>query len=107
MTDALLSLFGADTTATVQCIQQEVCDTGLPMVAANSAQLQTILQLIFGILAVVAVLIITIAGLRFIFESSNPQETARARNTIIYAAIGLIIAISGEVIVSFVLQRLA
>ena len=97
-------------TAKTNCLQgtkvSQLCDTGLPKVAASSSQLQVVLQLLFGILAVIAVLMVTIAGLRFIFESTNPQETARARNTIIYAAIGLIIALSGEVIVSFVLGRL-
>ena len=104
---SLLSLFSTEATAKVHCLQQEVCDTGLPIVAANSGQLQTILQLLFGVLAIVAVIVITVAGLRFIFESGNPQETARARNTIIYAVLGLIIAISGEIIVSFVLDKLA
>ena len=101
----LLTLLG-DTTAKVQCFETQVCDSGLPVVAASSGQLHLVLQLLFGILAVIAVLIVTIAGLRFIFESTNPQEIARARNTIIYAAIGLVIALSGEVIVSFVLGRL-
>ena len=105
MVSALLNFLG-DTTAKVQCLQGQVCETGLPVVAANSGQLQLVLQILFGILAVIAVLMVTIAGLRFIFESTNPQETARARNTIVYAAIGLIIALSGEVIVSFVLGRL-
>ena len=97
-------------TATANCLEgrsaAQLCDTGLPKIAASSGQLQIVLQILFGILAVIAVLIVTIAGLRFIFESSNPQETARARNTIIYAAIGLIIALSGEAIVSFILGRL-
>ena len=105
MYDSLVSLFAAGT-ANVVCLSGQVCDTGLPMVAANSSQLQGFLQILFGVLAAVAVLIITIAGLRFIFESTNPQETARARNTIIYAVLGLIIALSGEAIVSFVLGRL-
>lgn len=105
MVNTLTGLFAAGT-AQVNCLRGQVCDTGLPTIAANSSQLQVILQLLFGVLAVIAVIVITIAGLRFIFESTNPQETARARNTIIYAVIGLVIALSGEAIVSFVLDRL-
>ncbi|MBC7707770.1 hypothetical protein H7Y63_00930 [Polaromonas sp.] len=93
-------------TATVNCLEGTPCDTGLPVVNASSGLLQTVLQLVFGVLAVLAVIVITIAGIRFIVESTNPQETARARSTIIYALIGLTIALSGEFIVSFVLDQL-
>jgi len=100
--------FVADTSAKVNCIQgSSVCDTGLPQVGASSANLQSILQILFGILAVLAVVIIVVwGGLRLISEGSNPQQAAKARNTIIYATVGLVIAISGEIIVSFVLNRL-
>lgn len=92
--------------ANVKCGQtnEKLCETGLPVVGANAANVQNLLQVLFGILAVVSVVIITIAGLRFIIESTNPQETARARNTIVFAVLGLIIAISGQIIVSFVLD---
>lgn len=97
-------------TAKTNCLQgtsaSQLCDTNLPKIAASSGQLQVVLQILFGVLAAIAVLMVTIAGLRFIFESSNPQETARARSTIIYAAIGLAVALSGETVVSFVLGNL-
>ncbi len=81
------------------------CETGLPVVGATSANLQNILQIVFGILAVVAVIMIVIAGIRFITGGNNPQEITKARNTIVFAVVGLIIAISAEAIVSFVLTR--
>lgn len=82
------------------------CDTGLPVVGAGSDQLKIILQIVFGVMAAAAVLIIVIAGLRFVISQGNPQETAKARNTIIYAAAGLLIALTAETIVSFVLTKL-
>lgn len=92
--------------ATVDC-GGTTCNTGLPVIGASSANLQIILQIVFGILAVVAVVIIVVwGGLRFITEGNNPQAVIKARNTIIYATVGLIIAISGEFIVSFVLGRI-
>ncbi len=94
-------------TAKVECLDAANCDTGLPTIAASQANLQSILQIVFGIIAVVAVVIIVIwGGLRLITEGSNPQQAAKARNTIIYATAGLVIALSGELIVSFVLNRL-
>ncbi|MDB5184876.1 MAG: hypothetical protein JWN38_684 [Candidatus Saccharibacteria bacterium] len=83
-----------------------LCNTNLPNVNATSVQLHEILQIIFGILAAVAVLMIAVAGLRMIADANNPQQIAKARNTIIYSAVGLVIAISAELIVTFVASRL-
>lgn len=99
-------LFHFATTAYVQsCPQGADCDTGLPKINGGSDQLQHILQLAFGIIAVVAVLFVVIGGLRLVISEGNPQDTAKARNTIIYAVVGLIIAITAEALVTFVLNR--
>jgi hypothetical protein len=82
------------------------CDSGLPTVDASSVQLHQILQITFGILAVIAVLMIVIAGIQFIVDSDNPQKVGQARNAIIYAVVGLVIAISAEIVVSFILDKL-
>lgn len=103
----LISNF-ASTTAQAACPGDAGtnCDTGLPAISASSTSLQGILQIVFGILAAITVLVIVIAALKFVTAQGNPQEVAKARNTIIYSIIGLAVAISGEVFVSFVLGRL-
>lgn len=78
--------------------------TGLPTAGAGPSELQQILQIVFAIISVLAVLMIMIAGLRFITAQGNPQEVAKARNTIVYALIGLAVALTAEGIVSFVLN---
>lgn len=82
------------------------CDTGLPQVSAGTPELQQILQIVFGISAALAVLFVVIGALRFVVSDGDPQDTARARNTIIYALIGLLIALAAEAIVSFALNKL-
>jgi hypothetical protein len=82
------------------------CTTGLPKVEATSAQLTQILQIFFGVIAAVAVLMIMIAGLRFITGNGNPQEISKARSTILYSLAGLVVAILAEAIVSLVLNKL-
>jgi hypothetical protein len=82
------------------------CDSGLPKVTADNGSLHSVLSFIFAIIAALAVLMIVIAGLRFVTGSSSPQETTKARNTIIYALIGLLIALAAWSIVSFVLNKL-
>lgn len=81
------------------------CDTGLPSVNAGHAQLQQILQIVLGIFGAIAVLMIVIAGLKFVTSAGNPQAAGKARNTILYAIIGLLVIIASEAIVSFVLGK--
>src|SRR5665213_216244 len=99
----MISLFLLEkmATAQVQCNVTGGCDTGLPVV--QSTELTTIFQYLFGFIGALAVLIIVIAGLRFILANGDPQSVSQARNTIIYAAVGLIVAVSAEIIVTFVL----
>jgi len=99
----LLHTFGS---TSVNCGDGQTCDSGLPGVEANSTNLQGALSLVFGIIGAIAVLIIVIAGLRYVLAQGSPQETAKARNTIIYAAIGLIISIAAEAFVAMVLGKL-
>jgi hypothetical protein len=80
-------------------------NTGLPTVAATSSNVQTILQFVFGIMGALAVIIILIAAVRFITAQGEPNGVKQARNTIIYAAIGLAICLSAEVLVTFVLNN--
>lgn len=93
--------------ATVNCgSSTNLCNTGLPQVNAGSNELTTIFQIVFGILAAIAVLIIVIGGFKFVLSEGNPENTTKARNTIIYALIGLSIALSAEALVSFVLGKI-
>lgn len=103
----LLRLVHFASSAYVQsCPQGADCDTGLPQVKADSGELQQILQVAFGIIAAVAILFIIIGGLRYVISEGDPEATNRARGTIIYALVGLIIAISAEFLVSFVLHNI-
>jgi len=64
--------------------------------------IQTILELAFGAIGAVAFLVIVIAGLQFILSRGNAEAAGKARNTIIYAAIGIVIAVLAFTIVRFV-----
>lgn len=80
------------------------CNTGLPTAAANSSNLSTLLSVVFGVIGVICVIMIAIGGLRFVIARGDPSGTAKARMTIIYALVGLTLAVSAEVIVAFVLK---
>ena len=80
----------------------------LPQVGAgtNPNPIPIVLDIAFGIAGALAVLMITISGLRYITSAGNPEKTSRAKNGIVYSMVGLVIAIAAEAIVSFVGNRL-
>ena len=78
--------------------------TGLPTVSAGPAQLGQITGVVFGIVAAISVLMIVISGVKFVASNGNPESVSRARNTIIYAVVGLVVALSAEAIVAFGLK---
>lgn len=75
-------------------------ETGINNVIKTSI---TLFRVIIGI---IAVFYIIYAGLKFITSSGDAGKVASARNTIIYAAIGLIIVVIAPAIIGFVLNRI-
>lgn len=68
-------------------------------------RLATILQIVFAFAGAAALIIIIIAAIRMVLSMGNPEGFSRARNTIIYAVIGLVICISAYSLVTFVVNR--
>lgn len=58
------------------------------------------------IVGVVAIIMIIVGGLRLITSGSNPQDVTKARETIIYAIAGVMIAGIAQAIVQFFLKRI-
>jgi type IV secretion system pilin len=96
----------AAATGSANCADGGTCPTDLPVVTAGSGELQQLLTIIFGVFAAVSVLMIVIAGFRFISAQGNASEIAKARSTIIYAIAGLLVSLIAEAIVGFVLGKL-
>lgn len=64
-----------------------------------------IINIISVIVGVIAVIMIIFGGFRYITSGGNDSSVAAAKNTILYALIGLIIVALAQVIVKFVLQN--
>ena len=79
---------------------------GLPHPQPDKNELSTILSIVFGIIGALALLMITVSGLRYITSAGSPEKTAKAKDGIVYSLVGLTIAISAEAIVKFVVGRL-
>lgn len=81
------------------------CLSILPEPGATEAQIQNGLAIIFGVFAAVAIIVIIIGAINLAAAEGNPEGVSKAKKTIIYALIGLIIALSAEAIVLTVLGR--
>jgi hypothetical protein len=67
----------------------------------------TVLQILFGTLGSIALLIIVVSGLRYILAAGDPTATAQAKNTILYAVVGLAVSLAAFSIVTFVIKGVA
>ena len=85
--------------------QTSVDVSNLPHAGATSAEIQKALDIVFTTTGAIALLIITIAGFRYILSRGDPQATAQAKDAILYAAVGLVISVISFSIVNYVVQH--
>ncbi len=64
------------------------------------------IQIFVWIVGAIAVFMVIIGGLKFITSGGDPAKTASAKDTILYAAIGLVVVALAQFIVRFVLNKL-
>ena len=84
--------------------------TGLPDVAGADGFRTIIvdfLNAILNFLALIAVVIIVIAGIRLILSQGEDEQKDKAKKTILYAIVGLVVVLFARVIVSLVTVYLA
>lgn len=79
-------------------------DFNVPKPDLTAGSFDSILQLLFGVLGAVALLFIVIGGLRYVISQGDPQATGKAKNTILYALVGLVISIAAFSIVTFIVE---
>lgn len=71
-----------------------------------SKMLQSIINLLLFISGILAVILIVVGGFRYVTSNGDSGAASKAKNTIIYAAIGLVIAIMAYAIVNFILDNI-
>ena len=78
------------------------CDkpTGLKL----NEVIKTIIEVLAFIIAVVAVIMIMVSGFKYVTAGGDSTKVASAKNTLIYAVIGLFIAALAQIIVKFVID---
>ncbi len=82
------------------------CDGPTSGPTVNSI-LKTIINILSMVVGVIAVIMVIIGGLKYITSGGDSTSTNNAKNTILYALIGLAIVALSQVIVRFVLNEVS
>lgn len=87
--------------AIVDRLSAITASTGTPEEVIGS-----ILNIVYFLAGTIAVLVIVISGYKFVTGGGNPDAIQKAKNTILYAVIGLIIVFLAYAITRYVLDQL-
>lgn len=86
-----------------------VAATGGSCGAGGEADVKGVIKTVVNVLSVivgaVSVIMIIIGGLRYITSAGDSSGVQGAKNTIIYAIVGLVVVIFAQAIVAFVVNR--
>ena len=116
----ILPIFAVSNTANAQVdIQGSLCaganfdinDTNCTnpndAVASINDLIRKVINLLSAIVGVVAVIMIMVGGFRYITSGGSDTGVTSAKNTILYAIIGLIIVALAQLLVRFVLRQVS
>ncbi len=110
-----VSTFSADTYAECKCPQgslrpdaecTSLAECNLPEDAPGTEKplmerVVDIINAIVGVVSILAVIVIVIGGILFVTSTGEAAKTTRARNTILYGVVGLVVALLAFAIVNF------
>lgn len=88
----------------------DACKGSTSICGTNGNSLFRIVKNIINVLlyasGIIAVLMIIIGGISYVLSGGDQSKITTAKNTILYAVVGLIVAIMAFAIVNFVLERI-
>jgi type IV secretory pathway VirB2 component (pilin) len=67
--------------------------------------IQTIINVLLGLIGVVAVIMLIYGGFRYVLSAGNEKATSAAKDTILFAIIGIVVAVLAFAIVNFVIGK--
>jgi hypothetical protein len=108
LNSALPAMALADTSKSTVCtaLGSDANCTTDPHGSTNlNSVIKTIVNILSWVVGIVAVIMIIIAGFRYVTAGGDSSNVASAKNTLIYAIVGLVVAASAQIIVHFVLNQ--
>jgi Type IV secretion system pilin len=70
-----------------------------------SSVIKTAIEILSAVGAIAAIITIIVGGIRYITSGGDAANVSSAKNTILYALVGLIVVAFAQIIVRFVLER--
>jgi hypothetical protein len=83
--------------------RQDANSIGIPKSTANiGAALTNVTNILMSIIGMLAIIFIIVGGLQMALAAGNSKRFAQGRETVLYASVGLAIAIAAFAIVKFI-----
>lgn len=94
--EACKGITGSTGTATTDC--------GQPGFFAGLVE--RVINILSIVIGGIAAIVLVVAGIMYVASGGDPNNTKRAKDAILYAVIGLVVAIAGQGIVRFVIGNI-
>lgn len=116
-----ITTIGATTLISTQTFADDICGnnnvspeiraaSGCPNTGVKTNDLSTVIQnilnAIIGVAGLISVVYIVVGGIQYITSSGDSNKTEKAKKTILYALIGLIVCALSFAIVNFTISRI-
>lgn len=101
---ALPDLVGASPASEVTKGANATGTSGGPTLADS---IKTVTDVLLFIIGTVSVIMIVLGGIRYTTSNGDSSQVTAAKNTILYAVIGLVVALLAFVIVNFIINQFA
>lgn len=75
---------------------------GIPNNSANTSSIQPIMNVVYMLAGAIAVIVIIIAGINYASSGGDAGKMAKAKSTILYAIVGLIVVGTAFMITAYV-----
>jgi uncharacterized membrane-anchored protein len=79
----------------------------IPKVSVNATTVGNILSAVFTLVGGLAVLFLLIGAVRYVTSNGDQGQMTQAKNTILYAVIGIVVSLSAFAIVQFEVGQLS
>jgi uncharacterized membrane-anchored protein len=79
----------------------------IPKVNLNAATIGGILTAVFTLVGGLAVLILLVGSVRYVTSNGDQGQLTQAKNTILYAIVGIVVSLSAFAIVQFVVGQVS
>jgi hypothetical protein len=79
----------------------------IPKISLNSATIGAILTAVFTIVGGMATLFLLVGAVRYVTSNGDQGQLTQAKNTILYAIVGIVVSLSAFAIVQFVVGQVS